>query len=1116
MWTGTSRALIATLGVLLVAPAASFGASGEASFEWGMPSRFGWSQDERGRIVEAQPFEVRRGPWRVYLRVTGPACARGAGHHWRRDGARLIVDRLGPCRYAASFPREGDYTVRLDATVGGRLLRGAERVTVEDLLIVSIGDSVASGEAVPDVRHPFHAVWQSVRCHRSARSAHALAAKLIEADDRHSSVTFVHLACSGAGISHGLLGPYDGAEPPEEPPLEPQVSALKKIAQVRPVDAVLLSAGANDAHFGDVVRFCAKPARDCFEERLPPAFGGSGTRSLRDEVRRALRRLPHLYRRLAVAISPRGKRSRIPPSRVYAVEYFDPTRDGRGQTCPKILVSATARELEHTQEEVLRPLNATLAAAAETQGWQLVDGVADLFREHGYCAGRQAWVTDLRRSFAGLGGTFKGRFLGTLHPTAAGHEASATLIAAALEEDLYPGRDFPDRPLPTVDLDAERGDDDGRAPLSIFLSAVLLPLAFIPALAGLTVAALGWLLWLGSESVSPFVVGFAVGALILALWPTGGATDGSKRAGQTFVTLAKTARPLVLPFLVALVVASSALGTAPQIALAAAALVVAWKLIVLPEAERSGERPRWQWSFAGKLALNTLVALAVGFALVLVAKVAGLVHPYFRAIDDVASGLFLIAIALLTIALLLRLVSFATTPLRGAIALLLGLALYALAGAAGLVPEAKVVDDEGVRIARDLALAALAGLALDTALGVAYGAEQKRRGQFWSQAAKLGLSAALVSAVVLAVSTGWGMVEASKDERALNPPERQLAEISSAAPGLAGAEADLELARRFAPVFAFSADERWAPTSVDAYVEAATLEGPPTEADGLPAACPEAGETNCYELSIGCDKAGDPPPAAAALCEGEIRERGRLYRDGALYFRVLEEGRRDRGESRGVFVDRGPFGDELRTLIQYWLFYPYNEWRTPVFAGELVQRHEADWEAVTIGLDERREPLFIADSAHCRGSWVRWEEAEASTRLPGPRTHPLVAVALGSHANYQDPEEKRSPDWTSCANGPEGVVTALSYASNIRDETEFGWLWHPPADGWLPARRWEQPMSFPGRWGADDRTILKNFKTNDLHTGPAPRTPTFQALWREPIETIFCGRYEPRACDRDR
>lgn len=1082
--------LLIAVAVPLVAAAAA-GASQEATFEWSMPSRFG-VEDAR-RVLETQPHEVRPGPWTVHLRVTGQACAEGATHSWASDGRELGVRRLGPCRYAARFPREGSHEVRLEATVDGKRSIGSGRVAVQDHLIVSIGDSVASGEAVPDVADPFHAVWQDVRCHRSARSAHALAARRIEAEDPRSSVTFVHLACSGAGISRGLLGPYDGAEPPPgEPPLEPQVDALARIAAVRPVDAVLLSVGANDAHFGDLVRFCATTVRDCFEKRLPPAFGGDGARTVRATVRDSLRGLPAAYGRLAEAISPRRAQASTPAARVFAVEYFDPTRDADGETCGSILGGVSAAELEHAQSEVLAALNATLAAAADSNGWQLVGGVADLYREHGYCARDDAWVTSLRRSAESLGGTLQGRFLGTLHPNRVGHEETAKLILAALGPDLLPGREPAPEPATTS---ADAGDDSGDGGSGFDLPDWMTPVLIL--------------------------LGFALGALVLA--------DPGRKVSlflKPFVTLARTARPLFLPVLVALAVATSEYSVVVQLLATALLVVIGWRLIVVPEAEKSaaagGERPRWGRDFLLACAKQFLVVVFLGGLLVLAGKLLGVADPYFRAVDDPPSALLLVAVVLWALAAALRLFSFATTLLRVVVAALLALVVYLLLGEVGLLPGG-LLDGDRLARARDLALIALVLLLLDALVGVLRGEEQKtpasRRSGVFRAAAVAGLSTAAVAAAVLAVSALLGLLEASERGRPLNPPESQVADARSTAPSAADAESDMKLARRYAPVLAFAADERWTPMRVDEYVEEARLSGPPGTREGgwtaatLPRACPAFGETSCYELTLGCDDGEPRSPRAEALCEGRAREEDELYRDGAVYVRVLEKGRPEPEEPRGAFISRGPYAARLDALAQYWFFYPYNEWRTPVFAGELVQRHEADWEAVTIGFDAERRPLFVADSAHCGGSWEPWAEVEASTRLAGPRTHPLVAVARGSHANYQNAAEKRAPDWASCAGAPEGVTTAISYASNIRDETEFGWLWYPPADGWLPAKARLAPMSFPGTWGADDRTILKNFKTHVLHEGDAPRTPSLQGLWRDPVRTIFCGRFKPRRCN---
>jgi lysophospholipase L1-like esterase len=1085
-----------------------------------MPSRYG---AERDQVAETQPYEVRRGPWAVHLRVTGTACAEGAVHRWRAaNGKRLKPRRLGLCRYVIGFAREGARTIRLRAKVGGKRLSGSRRIVVEDWLIVSIGDSVASGEGAPDVPDASQARWQSVRCHRSARAGPAVAARHIEEDDKHSSVTFVHLACSGATVPAGLLGPYAGVEPPvDEAPLEPQVDVLERIAAVRPIDAVLVSIGANDAHFGDIVRFCAQPAQDCFELPLPRQFGGDGERTVSETVRESLPGIARNYGKLAERISPA-----VPASNVYIAEYFDPTRDERGVTCERILGSVLAHELEHAQSQVLVPLNAAIARAAGANGWNLVEGVAQIFRNHGYCAGEDAWVTTLSRSAAEQGGTLRGRFLGTLHPNQAGHEATATLIAAALERDLYPNRTFPPRPLPPP---ADDSDGSGTVVVA-FVAGMTAPLLLGAATVLVMLAVLGWaailaLLWLGREIGSLLLLGAVAGAgALLILEPEKNATlkraviEKATIAVQPLATLAKTARPLLLPLLVAVAVGAIGLSPVVQFLLAAALLVVAWKLIIAPEAEKSDVKLAWHFSLLRRIAVPSAIAIGLGVVAVVAVRLADLNSPYFESIDDLASGLVLFAVALWVAALILRLFSFATTPLRAIIAALIGLALLVLASGVGVLPWRETVGDAWPSLAGVLGALALLLLAIDVILGVIDGEERKPprkdRSQILAKAAGLGLSAAAVAAVVLAAAIAVGLIDAAERGGTLNPPEEESATPRTLpVPGTA-AEADLELARRYAPVLVFTKGERWAPVRVDSYVADATLSGPPGTPKKrtlatLPDRCPEFGQARCYALSIDCER-GDLDCA-----QGRTRTPGRLYRDGAVYVRVLEKSAIPPEEPPGVFADRGPYRNQLETLIQYWYFYRYNEWRAPVFAGLLVQRHESDWEAVTIGLDGEGRPLFVANSAHCAGSWHPWREVEASTRLPGPRTHPLVAVAEGSHANYPDPEEERSPDWASCAGAPAGATTALSFASNIRDKTEFGWLWYPPADGWLRATPKEAPMSFPGAWGADDRLLLRNFASNQLSEDHAPYTPTLQTLWQDPVGLIFCGKYTPERCERD-
>src|SRR5690606_32808333 len=55
--------------------------------------------------------------------------------------------------------------------------------------------------------------WQDRKCHRSAYSYQLRTALQVAlADPKHSAVTFLGLACSGAEVAEGLLLPYKGTE----------------------------------------------------------------------------------------------------------------------------------------------------------------------------------------------------------------------------------------------------------------------------------------------------------------------------------------------------------------------------------------------------------------------------------------------------------------------------------------------------------------------------------------------------------------------------------------------------------------------------------------------------------------------------------------------------------------------------------------------------------------------------------------------------------------------------------------------------------------------------------------------------------------------------------------
>ncbi|MCS7008231.1 MAG: hypothetical protein NZL88_11820, partial [Gaiellaceae bacterium] len=184
-----------------------------------------------------------------------------ARYRWSIDGA---VAETTACTHTAYLP-EGVYPVILETldADGRRLGTRAAMVPIQDWLIVAVGDSFGSGEGNPEEPADLLAGqgprWQNKRCHRSGKaSGQARAAYELEQADPRTSVTLVHLSCSGATIVKGLIGPYEGAEPPsgDPPPLPPQLERAAELIGDREIDALVISIGGNDANFADIVVNC--------------------------------------------------------------------------------------------------------------------------------------------------------------------------------------------------------------------------------------------------------------------------------------------------------------------------------------------------------------------------------------------------------------------------------------------------------------------------------------------------------------------------------------------------------------------------------------------------------------------------------------------------------------------------------------------------------------------------------------------------------------------------------------------------------------------------------------------------------------------------------------------
>jgi hypothetical protein len=89
--------------------------------------------------------------------------------------------------------------------------------------------------------------------------------------------------------------------------------------------------------------------------------------------------------------------------------------------------------------------------------------------------------------------------------------------------------------------------------------------------------------------------------------------------------------------------------------------------------------------------------------------------------------------------------------------------------------------------------------------------------------------------------------------------------------------------------------------------------------------------------------------------------------------------------------------DSGYTVLQYWFFYAYNDWRSRVYG---VNDHEADWEQVIVYLADGENdlrPVWIAASAHDEvGDDLRRRWDDPDLTLVGD--HPVIHAGLGSHS----------------------------------------------------------------------------------------------------------------------
>jgi hypothetical protein len=301
------------------------------------------------------------------------------------------------------------------------------------------------------------------------------------------------------------------------------------------------------------------------------------------------------------------------------------------------------------------------------------------------------------------------------------------------------------------------------------------------------------------------------------------------------------------------------------------------------------------------------------------------------------------------------------------------------------------------------------------------------------------------------------------------------------------------LLSRYQPVTVLHPAEFFPPVAVDAFLQTAQLEQRMPdgawvpaigETPGVlpvsdPAGCASAAGLACWRLNVPtCAPAGG---IAAVAC----------YRD-------VE---RSRAETPVVYAALLHAGSGI--VLEYWYWYWYDFWSGTFPATDYVwQAHEGDWEVVTVLLTSGGTPLSAGYSQHSCGKVRSW------AKVPKWRhtTHPLVFVALGSHANYFTIGPLQIDLRSQCY--PElGAAILRAYLSPVLEYTGHGKPFGPPLTGVTRARivrlgaRSPQWSAFPGYWGEINLFHAPNPIGTQV-AGPAPRSPRFHGIWTDPLRTL--------------
>jgi lysophospholipase L1-like esterase len=415
-----------------------------AEFTWQVADRFMPVWTSWGSMAHPGNYDpsVFRQPFLLLIdacRSTG-GTAPLTSYSWTflpEDSPRVAVYRTtGSCRIRIPLPAEGVYDVSLTVRArDGRAATVMRRVVLRDMLIVSLGDSYASGEGSPEVVVGATSAgeWQDRRCHRSRFSGPAQAALELERRDRQSTVSFLSYACSGATIRQGVNGAYLGLVP-MWPPIAPQIRAAATLlcgddVCDRPedptIDVLLISVGGNDVGFSVALMACAarlddiaaRTVRSIFGVDLIPRQECHQQPGLARFLEGRFRELPGLYQELQ-----QETQARLKVRAVFITEYpIDLFDSGDGCGTLELVTAAEAQWLASYGQR----LNEIIRNSWRPH--EVVSEIAPAFAGHGYCA--------TPTFFGHLGQSIIRQldYLGLMHPNADGHRVYRDAILRKLQ-----------------------------------------------------------------------------------------------------------------------------------------------------------------------------------------------------------------------------------------------------------------------------------------------------------------------------------------------------------------------------------------------------------------------------------------------------------------------------------------------------------------------------------------------------------------------------------------------------------------------------------------------------------------------------------------------------------